>query len=1650
MDVVRVTGTAAQTLDRDELERLRRLLRRAPSQAQESVPVCGAASTTLVLDLAGDAYACEATDRPLAKRRSQDLLRVFRGPLAEELRASLRAGELPGEHCHACIRCLRLDLPAQSAILRDHVDDPEFATPTGPHRLIVRLDRGARPKDDVALLRRITSVLDTVQRLELCADDVSTDPFADAVMALLDARPTRPALKLRTQRLESPEALVRSLRSLRPVRVSVSPEVDLARIAPLLASVLDTNGALVVRYLVGPSNWFDIARVATLAAAAGATLDLRGAEPDGHCPLLAAPLAEQRFVAGVLGSLWFLFARERRPASVPIDAFERLRAELRRRVEDHARGERDRDAAALLQGSDPITLPAIDHPLWDEAASAEALLGWLTGLENSPGLANWAAGFLARGDADALLNERPTARLMLQKAAVTQPTRETFAALLRTYTDPSSRKDRIEADRAFAARAGITGAADHWREWFGLARLVARKRPWRIPSASKPTAGDGVADVTVLVPSYGHERFVEECVRSALAQTHRWLVVHVVDDNSPDATAEHARSIRDPRLTVRVNPVNLGLGNSVLAALEHVTTPFVAILNSDDFLHPERIARCRQVLLDDEGAQLVTTDLALVDAEGGELSPENTSRLRDGRMIFDWVHWYDQARTTGAQSTDLFAELLRQNFLATSSNLFCRTDWLRARADALRSLEFCLDWHVFLTAAREGTLRHVAEPLAAYRLHGANTVWFRDGRRWRYFLEVNRVAAEALRDEIASGAADAPRLVAQIAQDLATNTETDGLALWLNTAVGGPELEALSKRDDGVRDAILALNDRAERLTRLGYAARAIGSERLESALGMLPRAHGLEASRLIGDLAREDARGFRDALTWTRRELDRVERRRAELDGELGRLRQREREASEQLAHALERAHVVLDRLRALGVGDTAAVGDPLLALEAGVQVAASLLTAQSDENRELMARVRKADDAARRETESLRTQLSEARSAHEHALATHREALTELGARLDESRRALRAGLEDLAGLSAQRALLETQLTTLRETTDAERAKAQARIETLLAESARFAVELHQLRAAMERATAETARVQTERDRLDAEKQAVIAERDRARSEKQAVAGERDRVRTEKQAVAADRDRVEQERRAAVTRGDQLEARLRSTAQELAELRQQFRGKSEELERLLKSPEWRIGYAFWRKTPLFAKSRRLVRGTWRRTRESSLRTMMFIKKLLGGRKSARTSGGQRPGLKVAAGATAHFPVLSHTFVYQELTAMHDMLGADVKVFHTENGDPAALHAAFQYLASNKEHLQPAWEVHKADYEHYKRTQPAKVDALLAEITKYSGIPRDQLEKRFELMLAFTYARRHAMWGAEYVHTYFFYDQALCGLVSSWMNEIPRGLSTYADHMLKDWPLKMVPLHLKTAAVIVATSRRIREELIQLGGPEVASKIVVKPNGTDGQRFRFVARNPVAGRPIELACVTRIEPKKGMLELAEAAKLLLDAGKRFRIHVIGSVDKGNAASEEYGARFEARIAELGVGDVVIRHGRMRQEELRPLLDRADAFVAPFVETETGDKDGIPTAILEAMATGLPIVATDSGSISETFDDGVEGLRVPQRDPAALARAITRLIEQPELAPRLGKRAKARFDREFDIRVAEPRLHERILAAIDARKPATR
>jgi len=114
-----------------------------------------------------------------------------------------------------------------------------------------------------------------------------------------------------------------------------------------------------------------------------------------------------------------------------------------------------------------------------------------------------------------------------------------------------------------------------------------------------------------------------------------------------------------------------------------------------------------------------------------------------------------------------------------------------------------------------------------------------------------------------------------------------------------------------------------------------------------------------------------------------------------------------------------------------------------------------------------------------------------------------------------------------------------------------------------------------------------------------------------------------------------------------------------------------------------------------------------------------------------------------------------------------------------------------------------------------------------------------------------------------------------------------------------------------------------------------------------------------------------------------------------------------------------------GLGEVL--RGALPHEQVRELFRRASVFCLPCVVASSGDRDGLPTSVLEAMALGVPVVTTDVNGLTETVIDGETGLIVPEHDPAALADALERILADPALATTLSQNARVHVEQGFSL-----------------------
>jgi glycosyltransferase involved in cell wall biosynthesis len=191
--------------------------------------------------------------------------------------------------------------------------------------------------------------------------------------------------------------------------------------------------------------------------------------------------------------------------------------------------------------------------------------------------------------------------------------------------------------------------------------------------------------------------------------------------------------------------------------------------------------------------------------------------------------------------------------------------------------------------------------------------------------------------------------------------------------------------------------------------------------------------------------------------------------------------------------------------------------------------------------------------------------------------------------------------------------------------------------------------------------------------------------------------------------------------------------------------------------------------------------------------------------------------------------------------------------------------------------------------------------------------------------------------------------------------------------------------------------------------------RVRVVPNSVDLRRMGDPGVR--APEPFLVVSVARLIEKKGLADLVAACGLLHARGVPVRLEIGGD---GPLRAE-----LAAAASTAGLGEVLL--GALPHEQVRELFRRATVFCLPCVVASSGDRDGLPTSVLEAMALGVPVVTTDVNGLTETVIDGETGLVVPEHDPAALAHALERILGDPGLATRLSDQARAHVQQGFSL-----------------------
>lgn len=382
-----------------------------------------------------------------------------------------------------------------------------------------------------------------------------------------------------------------------------------------------------------------------------------------------------------------------------------------------------------------------------------------------------------------------------------------------------------------------------------------------------------------------------------------------------------------------------------------------------------------------------------------------------------------------------------------------------------------------------------------------------------------------------------------------------------------------------------------------------------------------------------------------------------------------------------------------------------------------------------------------------------------------------------------------------------------------------------------------------------------------------------------------------------------------------------------------------------------------------------------------------------------------------------SRFPRLTETFVLYEILAA-ERLGLAVDVFPLLREQAKVMHPEAAQMLHRVRYLPfISWPIIRSQLRWLRRAPGRYLGALWAVVRGTWGSARFLAGG-----LAFFPKAAHAAAlmqadGVSHIHCHFANHPALAGLVIQRLTGIPFSFTAHAHDLFVD--RHMLLQKVAEAAFVVAISRYNRDVILAECGTEWSDKVLVIHCGVDADVFSPDGP-PAHGSPeLSILCVGTLDVRKGQDHLIAACEILARRGVAFHCRIVGGAGNRSALA--------ARIAASGLDGLIEVLGWRTRPQVAELMRAADVVVAPSVPMGDGRQEGIPVTLMEAMSTGLPVVASRMSGIPELVEDGQTGLLVPPGDPEALAGALEKLDASADLRRRLGSAAREKVVREFEL-----------------------
>jgi glycosyltransferase involved in cell wall biosynthesis len=405
-----------------------------------------------------------------------------------------------------------------------------------------------------------------------------------------------------------------------------------------------------------------------------------------------------------------------------------------------------------------------------------------------------------------------------------------------------------------------------------------------------------------------------------------------------------------------------------------------------------------------------------------------------------------------------------------------------------------------------------------------------------------------------------------------------------------------------------------------------------------------------------------------------------------------------------------------------------------------------------------------------------------------------------------------------------------------------------------------------------------------------------------------------------------------------------------------------------------------------------------------------------------ARSANRRKVDLVVLANG---FPRLSETFVLHELLDL-ERRGLRLRIVALKRPEETVQHEALRNLRAPVEYLGDGtpWSRRLA-------VRTAHAALLLRRGTSYldglADVVRAPDFSRAALGGAAVLAHRLLRLGSPPLYVHFAHKPGTYGRFAARLAGVPYALSVHAKDV---WltPPEELSAKAREATTVLTCTEEVRSYVNEL--TDGATRVHRIYHGVEVPGSR---PNVEGDRTPVILAVARLVEKKGLETLIRAAALLRLRGADFRVRIAGE-------GPEW-ARLQRLVHELGVADRVVFLGPLIEPEVRSEYRGAAVFALPCRVLENGDRDGLPNAVVEAMAHGLPVASTTLAGVREAVVDGECGLLVPPGDEFGLADALQRLLSDGALRSRLGVQARRRVVSRFERGANLPAVHAALAGA---------